>query len=309
MIWARPVKAVAESGEVLDAEFGVEMVDDQLTVVLESRSGDGRNPDYHSTLLVLLGRLAELDASIVNAIVDSTVSRRVPFEDRQLQLRDRTYPVRIREEGEIDDLRIAIGAAQEPVAQRSGARGGNRHKRIRLYVDLDLDEAELQSRLASGAADAHEISGAVGSLTEFARPSYAARGQGRGLTGAERKAVEMRGMDLSRDALTRDGWSVENVSASRSYDLHCSRGDEEMHVEVKATTGVGANVLLTRNEVRHAGDHAGTVALHVISQVELDRQSKPPAANGGVLRRFEPWQLASGVLDPVAYEWVLPPPN
>jgi hypothetical protein len=32
------------------------------------------------------------------------------------------------------------------------------------------------------------------------------------------------------------GWSVENVSTTRSYDLHARRGGEILRVEVKGTT-------------------------------------------------------------------------
>jgi hypothetical protein len=291
---------------ILDADFNVEAIDGQVTLVLESRSGSVRNADYHGALRTLLTRLANLDASITNAIVDSTVSRRLPFEQRQLRLRDRPYPVRLRAENDIDDLRRAIGAAQEPVAQRPGARGGNRHKRIRLYLDVEAAPAELAIRLASGRAASRQVQEAVDLVERIARAKGKGRRQGRGLTGPERQAVERRAMTVARKRLERDGWGVEDVSADQSYDLHCANGRRELHVEVKGTTGAGASILLTRNEVRLAYEHAAEVALYVVSEIQLNRERPSPLATGGTLRRFDPWRIDAGILEPVGYEWLLP---
>jgi Domain of unknown function (DUF3883) len=62
-------------------------------------------------------------------------------------------------------------------------------------------------------------------------------------------------MDVARERLEADGWSVENVSADRSYDLHCKGDGRELRVEVNGTMGAGASILLTPNEVRHASEH------------------------------------------------------
>jgi hypothetical protein len=300
------LKAISADGQVLEAEFSVEVVDGQTTLILESRSGDARNVDYHPALRTLLTRLAELDARLTNAIVDSTVSRRLPFEQRQLRLRERTYPVRLRAEPDIEGLRLAIGAAQESVAQRPGAKGGNRHKRIRLYLDIQVDSTELGTRLASTRASAEEVREAVDIVESVARPTRKGRAQGRGLTGPERRAVELRGMDVARKQLEADDWSVENVSSDRSYDFHCQGDARELRVEVKGTTGAGASILLTPNEVRHAREHEAVVALFVVSGIELDREATPPRATGGTLRILNRWRLDAGVLEPVGYEWVLP---
>lgn len=47
----------------------------------------------------------------------------------------------------------------------------------------------------------------------------------------------------------------------KPYDLRCTRGTEERHVEVKGTTGAATSVELTINEVLHARDqgHGATV--------------------------------------------------
>jgi hypothetical protein len=175
-----------------------------------------------------------------------------------------------------------------------------------MYLDLEGDAAELQDRLASSPGHADEVELAVETVEVVARPGRVGRGQGRGLSGPERKAVELRAMEVVARVLALDHWSVEDVSRQRSYDLHCTRGEEELRVEVKGTTGAGERILLTRNEVSHANEHEGGVALFVVSRIDLDRDARPPRATGGQLRRLEPWALSAGTLEPVGYEWVLP---
>jgi hypothetical protein len=300
------MKVFTDDGRVLNAEFGVEVVDGKATLVLESRSGDVRNPDYHDAMHVLLLRLQKFDGIITNAIVDSTVSRRRPFDERRLKLRERRYPIRLSAERDIDDLRRAIGAAQAPVAQRPGAKGGNRHKRIRLYLDGVGNPSELEPRLAAGTQRATEIQDAVEEVERSARPQRGrARGQGRGLTAAERKVIEDRAMHVATETLTAEHWQVEDVSLSRSYDLHCTRNGQELHVEVKGTTGDGASVLLTKGEVRHVSEHAADGELFVVSKINLVRGTGG-RARGGEVRRLRPWRLHDGVLEPVGFEWFLP---
>ena len=174
---------------------------------------------------------------------------------------------------------------------------------------LDIDLAGPATGLTTGEASAEETQAAVGTIESLARPTSRGRAQGRGLTGPERRAVELRAMEVARQRLEEDGWSVEDVSANDCYDLRCHSGEQELRVEVKGTTGAGASVLLTPNEVRHAGQHEADMALFVVSEIELDRAATPPVTRGGLLRILDPWDLGAGVLSPVGYEWVLPVKN
>ncbi len=104
------------------------------------------------------------------------------------------------------------------------------------------------------------------------------RGQGYGLTPEERKAVELHAMALARAHFEREGYRVEDVSATKPYDLVCWKDGVEHHVEVKGTTGDGSSILLTANEVEHARRQFPNVSLFVVSGVVL-AQAK---ARGGV---------------------------
>ena len=107
-------------------------------------------------------------------------------------------------------------------------------------------------------------------------------------------------MELAERHLRRDWESVVDVSASSSFDLHCRRGAEELRVEVKGTTGLGQEIILTRNEIREASELG--YALFVVSGIELCRKRDQTAkAKGGVCRFFSPWSPKSDWLSAIAY--------
>jgi Domain of unknown function (DUF3883) len=122
----------------------------------------------------------------------------------------------------------------------------------------------------------------------------------------ERRAVELRAMDVARTHLASSWPEVEDVSARKPFDFLCSNGEQILHVEVKGTTLDGSVVLLTRNEVEHARTHSGSTALMVVSRIELNAlDDGSVVASGGKLRTFEPWKIADTVLVPMTYACVL----
>lgn len=301
------MKPITDVGSVLDSEFRIEPYEGRPTLVLESRFGQVRNPDYNQALELLLIRLRALDAVITDAIVDSTVSRNVGFDERRLQIRGRSYPIRLRTEEDPGDLRIAICAAQMPIAQQPGARGGNRHKRIRLFLG-DVGGEGLEALLAGGGDRPDtQVEEAIDLIEQMANPGRGG-GQGSGLNAAQRRAVELRAVGVVTSRLEERGWDVEDISSQkRGYDLHATRGEEERHVEVKGTIGSGASVILTRNEVRHARADPAHAVLAVVSEIELTGEDDSWEAEGGRLRDFDRWRLEEGALEPRSFEWVLPP--
>jgi hypothetical protein len=153
------------------------------------------------------------------------------------------------------------------------------------------------------AAAAPEVSAARAVLEEVAgrRPS----GQGFGLSAAQRKAVEDRAMELAQKYYEQEHWTVEDVHKTRSYDLVCRRDGQELHVEVKGTTGLGEKVLLPRNEVAHAQKQHPDVALFVVHGIKLTSQN-PPVASGGTVLLLHPWHIEQGQLEPLAFSYTLP---
>jgi hypothetical protein len=143
----------------VDARFEVEPEDGAQTVLFRSRGGGEpvRNAEYNEGLVLLLRRLADLNAVLDAAVVDSADTRRdgVPFADRLLDPgQGRSYPLALAAESDFEGLRLALGRNQVPVGRPSDARGsGNYTKQIRLFVtfpDPAPSDSKLERALAFG---------------------------------------------------------------------------------------------------------------------------------------------------------------
>jgi hypothetical protein len=117
-----------------------------------------------------------------------------------------------------------------------------------------------------------------------------------------RKGIEDRAMLIAIALLEQDRWRVEDVSARRSYDLYCTRGDQVRYVEVKGTTGLGEQILLTANEVAFAHGHRENMILIIVSNiaVELDAAGSV-VATGGIARLLEGWAPDAAALRPITF--------
>jgi len=128
------------AGMPLNATFSAEPEAGWVALIMESRSGraagrPGRNADYNPALTLLLERLARLDATLADALVDSrkTQALGIPEAERRLI----TGPVRLALVPDIEALRVRMGTAQAKIAQEPDAtKGGNSTKRIRLRLDV-----------------------------------------------------------------------------------------------------------------------------------------------------------------------------
>jgi len=138
-----------------------------------------------------------------------------------------------------------------------------------------------------------------GTLAQIVRPS---RGQGFSLNPAARRAVELHAQAMAEDYFLGLGYEVDDVSPDHPYDLHCTDAVEELHVEVKGTTGEGGSVFLTRNEVEHARQNRERMVLVIVHHIELDSRETTPVAFGGDMRVIRPWDVDQGSLSPVQYQ-------
>ena len=303
------MKIIGEDGAPLVTPFHVEQFEGVTSVVVGSAGGKA-STHYPHALRVLLARLAAVDARVTDAFVDSrdTRLRDLSREDTRLDLRgDRPYPLRLAAESDIDELRRAFGAAQEPIGQAVGAKGGNRNKRIRLLVEPASDPfpIDLEGYLSGGTTTPPEIEDALNASAVAAgkRP----RRQGFMQSAVVRRALELRAMDLARTELSASGYTnFEDVSLTESFDFRCELDGQEIHVEVKGTTSRGERVLLTRNEVAHAREWFPHVVLAVVHGITVSDASGTITAAGGTTRIVEKWELLDSALEPVSYECIVP---
>lgn len=142
-------------------------------------------------------------------------------------------------------------------------------------------------------------------------PALAHQGPGRRVNAAQNKAVERRAVTVAYEHFRDHGYDVEDVGDRESYDLRCQRvgndrGMEELHVEVKGSTGAGEQVILTANEVGHARRHWPATALAVISEIHLDTSGEESIATGGQLRVQTRWTPSDADLAATQYAYQVP---
>lgn len=164
------------------------------------------------------------------------------------------------------------------------------------------------ARTKDGAVSGLPTTPEVEDASDFTRRAAGARPRGQGFrqSAEERRAIELRAMDVATAMLIEEGWKVDDVSTTRSYDLHCERGEDILHVEVKGTTGDGASVLLTPNEVELARDRHPDTALVIVSGITISKSGEKATAQGGELSEIRPWQPDdAGSLHPIGFHYVL----
>ena len=122
-----------------------------------------------------------------------------------------------------------------------------------------------------------------------------------------RRAVELHAVDHASDHYAQRGYEVTNVGGYEAYDLLVNNGTETRHVEVKGSTGVATNVVLTHGEVRHASAYQPT-DLYVVDNIEWWREADGSVrTDGGTARVWHDWSPSPGDLSPTQYRYTPPP--
>jgi hypothetical protein len=140
-------------------------------------------------------------------------------------------------------------------------------------------------------------------ILDITRPaSNARRGQGFGLSAKERRAVELRAMDIVEDWLRSQGYKVNNTAATKPYDFKASKGDEILFVEVKGTTSDSAEaILMTHGEVALHREEKGRTALMIVTAIRLRKDKENPEAFSGTLEALIGWNIDEWLLNPTAF--------
>jgi hypothetical protein len=309
------MKLVDDTGSLVDAELTVELTDrGDLVVVLESAGGTGRstrsrNREYPAALETLLRRLSAADATLLDVLVDSRRTKSLPVEERRVHPAPWTYPVALRRDEDFARLRLAITRPQGNIG--STARGGgNGRKRIRLTFALPgrltLEEIRTLLHVASQpSSHPEQLAPEIADAHLAAELSAGRRGRGQGFIQdvKQKLAIEQHAVEITSDFLTKQGFDVDNVGATQSFDLDARRGPERLQVEVKGTTSPGAQVILTRREVEvHKAAYPNN-ALAIVHSIELGMAADEPTAQGGVLVWRSPWLVEDGSLKPISFEY------
>lgn len=129
-------------------------------------------------------------------------------------------------------------------------------------------------------------------------------GQGFGLSQAERRAVELRAMQVARSLYEGAGWEVIDTSLSQPFDLLATKGESKRFIEVKGTIGEGFSVILTHGEVNHVRRNGKISVLVIVSGIILEQSDGKWQAHGGTVTTHEdPWMLVEANLSATQYRY------
>lgn len=127
-------------------------------------------------------------------------------------------------------------------------------------------------------------------------------GQGYSLSAAEKRAVELRAMTVTKDWFESKGYGMIDTSARESFDFLAEKNGKEIKVEVKGTTSFKPNsVLMTRREVDLHKNERGQTALAIVSEISL-KKGQNPIASFGKIDVFIGWDIDDWELEPTAYK-------
>ena len=124
---------------------------------------------------------------------------------------------------------------------------------------------------------------------------------------ALRTAIEGYAVSVATKHYCEEGWDVRYVGDHEPFDLHCARGDDYLHVEVKGTTTPGEIVILTPNEVTHVRANHPASELFVVFGIRIALSGdSAPIATGGSTRRMRMWSIDDRDLRPLGFQYRLP---
>jgi hypothetical protein len=134
------------------------------------------------------------------------------------------------------------------------------------------------------------------------KPKRARKGaQGFGLNSAEKRAVELRAMQIATEWLLSQGYETTDTSANESYDILAKRNGSSLFAEVNGTTSQDPlSILMTANEVALHQENKGQTALAIVSAIKLQKGTEPKASSGKLDMNIG-WDIDDWVATPTAY--------
>ena len=151
-----------------------------------------------------------------------------------------------------------------------------------IRTETDLTDLMAQMGLVFDPTGNPDLSQTAGAVTPDTTTVRGRRGAGRSNDAAFNRAVETHAVQMATTHLQAQGWDVDELG--KPYDLVCTKPDgTEKHIEVKGTTGAGAEVQYTPNEVNHFRTCPHGADLIVVRDIVVDRTATPYATSGGQL--------------------------
>lgn len=137
------------------------------------------------------------------------------------------------------------------------------------------------------------------------RPKRRRTSQGFQRDQAKKDATELRGMVVAREYYESLGFEVEDKSKLRGlgFDYLCKKDQQIIEVEVKATTGIFGEVIITKKELDNARDSNNDTALFVVYGIEFEKHDKKLIGVGGEFTILDNWLPKDSELTPLSFRY------
>jgi hypothetical protein len=124
-----------------------------------------------------------------------------------------------------------------------------------------------------------------------------------------RHALERHAVDWTLDHFDQLGYLVDDVGATNPFDILAVGETDELHIEVKGSSGTSTTVELTAGEVRQAsGSEDYQSVLVVVDEIAWERDPQGiVVTSGGRSRIWHDWRPTDERLDPTQFRYLLPP--
>jgi hypothetical protein len=307
-----------DDGRLVKATFHTEFKEQQPTVLFHSSGGSKPNrinAEYNLGLQLVLQRVGLGGGTLLRVELVRTTELVIVDEA--------AYPIDLIRWTDFPKLQRSIGRGAAPVGRKSESKSeGNRQKQLRMYLQFSAPTPVTLSWLDALISQAPErvsddevvtSTDATEGAPPTTRATYArtSTGQGQSRDHLRNRAVEAHAMEIARSYFSSEAggaWSVANASTERTgHDLRCTRGTDELRVEVKGTIGAGLSVILTKNEVTQAHADPTRSVLFLVYMIEAEEREGQWVCTGGCTRILRNWDPhASGKLEPEQYRYTLP---
>lgn len=143
----------------------------------------------------------------------------------------------------------------------------------------------------------------INATESIINPVKIMKGQGRLQDAADRRAIELHAMMITKSRLSAIGFiEIQDTSTNHSYDFKAYNGHQEWLIEVKGTTSKNATqFLMTSNELKVHKENSGRTGLAIVYDINLDRRGLFPRASGGIIKLLLPWNVEEWSFTPSAY--------
>ncbi|MCC5951135.1 MAG: DEAD/DEAH box helicase family protein, partial [Acidimicrobiia bacterium] len=137
-------RTFTRDGQAIDAAFVVESSDGTPTsVLIESAGGTrgtdtARNLDYVAGVDLVLERLRDVGARVLDIYIDTSTTKDLAVADRRLDAAGESYPLDLGDVADLEGLRKALLRSMSQAGRSvDSSGGGNARKRTRFVISLD----------------------------------------------------------------------------------------------------------------------------------------------------------------------------